>query len=487
MTQVRRTKIVATLGPATEDEEVLRRIIEAGVEVVRVNFSHGDHDTHARQITSVRRMAEETDRDVAVLQDLQGPKIRIGALDASNAVELREGARFVITTRPMTGTEERVSTSYSGLPRDVRPGDPILLDDGLLELRVTEVSREEVICVVVRGGLLGEHKGMNLPGVSLNIPALTEKDRNDLCFGLAQGVDMVALSFVRRPQDAQPARQIMREAGRKVPLLAKIEKPEALKHLDPILRAFDGVMVARGDLGVELSPEKVPAAQKRIINRANVLGKPVITATQMLESMTHSTRPTRAEASDVANAVLDGTDAVMLSGETAIGEYPVEVVQAMDRIIREAETLVVPALPAAERRRTPGHAVCHAAVTLAADIGAEALAAFTRSGRTAQILSKLRPGVPIFALCERVSTARRLALWRGVIPLLVEQSRRGDDVTVRIAQELQARALVPEGGDVVVVGAAPGGRAGRTNFIRLLHLGGGEKKEATGTSIPRGS
>jgi len=468
---VRETKIVATLGPSTRSEAVLRQIIEAGVDVVRVNFSHGDHATHASQIALTRRLAAETGRVVAVLQDLQGPKIRIGRL-ARGAFELREGSRFVITTKDVSGTRERVSTTYARLPGDVRPGDPLLLDDGLIELAVTAVSPTEVECTVVRGGVLRARKGVNLPGVMISAPALTPKDRDDLRFGLSEGVDIVALSFVRRPRDAGVARRVMSAAGRSVPLLAKIEKPEALDRLDGILRAFDGVMVARGDLGVELSAEKVPVAQKRIIDRANRAGKPVITATQMLESMTHSPRPTRAEASDVANAVLDGTDAVMLSGETAIGEYPVETVQAMDLIVREAETMATPSAGGTEGRRTKAHAVCHAAVTLVAEAGAEALAAFTRSGRTARILSKLRPGVPVYALCERESTARQLALWRGVAPLVVERHGRGGDVTARVAEELRARSLVGRGGTVVVVGAAPGTPAGRTNFIRLLRLGG---------------
>ncbi|MDZ4277787.1 MAG: pyruvate kinase, partial [Dehalococcoidia bacterium] len=417
---MRRTKIVATLGPATDDEGVLRRLIEAGTDVVRVNFSHGERDAHAKRITSVRRLAEQMGRVVAVMQDLQGPKLRVGAL-RGGAVELREGARVVITTEQVRGTSRRISTSYRDLPRNVRRGDAVLLDDGLLELRVEGASGNEVECTVVRGGSLRERKGINLPGVQISSPALTAKDDDDLRFGLAQGVDMVALSFVRRPEDAKPARRIMAEAGVNVPLLAKIEKPEALKHLDRILRAFDGVMVARGDLGVELSAEQVPAAQKRIIARANALGKPVITATQMLDSMTHSRTPTRAEASDVANAVLDGSDAVMLSGETAIGEFPVDAVRMMDRIVREAERLPGPPPQIEGRVRSRAHAVCYAAVALAEEVGADALAALTRSGRTARILSKLRPGIPIFSLCEREAVARQLARWRGVAPVMVDQ------------------------------------------------------------------
>jgi len=469
MASMRKTKIVATLGPATDDEAILRQLIEAGADVLRLNFSYGDHATHAKRIALVWRLGEEARCVVAVLQDLQGPRIRVGRL-ATGPVELREGAAFAITTRDVAGTAERVSTTYQDLPRDVQPGDAILLDDGLLELRVTGVSRSEVKCTVVRGGTLRPHKGMNLPGVSIRAPALTDKDRDDLRFGLAEGVDMVALSFVRHPDDAEAARTVMRGVGRRVPLLAKIETPQALDRLEDVVRAFDGVMIARGDLGVELSAEKVPGAQKRIIERANLDGKPVITATEMLESMTHNLRPTRAEASDVANAVLDGTDAVMLSGETAIGEYPVEAVRAMDRIVREAETLAAPAAGKLEGRQTQAHAVCHAAVTLAAETKAEALAAFTRSGRTAQLLSKLRPDVAVYALCEEGTMARQLTLWRGVIPLVVETKGRVGDVAERIGDELQARGLLRGNGDVVIVGAAPGTPAGRTNFIRVLQL-----------------
>ena len=465
---MRRTKIVATVGPATADRRVLRQLVDAGVNVLRINFSHGELATHGDEIALARLVAEESGRVVAVLQDLQGPKIRIGTL-AKPTVELREGRRIRLTNQTISGTANAVTVSYSRLAKDVTPGDSILLDDGALELRVEAIAGDDVECVVVRGGTLRPRKGVNLPGVAIRAPALTEKDRTDLRFGLAQGVDMVALSFVRHPKDADAARRVMSQSGRNVPLLAKIERPEALDHLDGILRAFDGVMVARGDLGVELSPEKVPTAQKEIIARANRLGKPVITATQMLESMTHSPQPTRAEASDVANAVLDGTDAVMLSGETAVGEFPVRTVQAMDRIVREAETIAVADQPIVEGRTTQSHAVCHAAATLAREVGAGAIAAFTRSGRTAQILSKLRPAIPIIALCERPATANQLALWRGIMPLVVK-SARGDDLVESVARELRAQGVMQEGGIVVVVGAAPGGPAGRTNFIRLLHL-----------------
>jgi pyruvate kinase len=467
----RRTKIVITLGPATDHEETLRRLLEAGADVVRLNFSHDDRDSHAARIATVRRLARETGRVVGVMQDLQGPRIRTGPLVDGRAISLHERERVVITTAQVEGTNERISTYFAALPRAVAPGDPILINDGLIELRVDEVAGNDVVCTVVHGGRLGEHKGINLPKARIAIAGLTDKDRDDLRFGLAHGVDMVALSFVSGPEDAREARRIIAESGQNIPLLAKIERPQALDKLDAILRAFDGVMVARGDLAIEVSAEVVPVAQKRIIERANFFGKPVITATQMLDSMTRNPRPTRAEASDVANAVLDGSDAVMLSGETAIGRYPVASVEAMDRIIREAETLSVPATSTkGMRRRTQAHAVCDAAVTLVRDIEADALAAGTRSGRTAQILSKLRPPSPIFALTERETIARRLALWRGVVPLVIKRRNRGEEMFSCIARELGVRKVVADGGIAVVVGTAPHGPPGHTNFIRLLHV-----------------
>lgn len=471
MRTMRRTKIIATLGPATAGPGLVSALAKAGVDVFRVNFSHGDHDEHARSIAAVRAAAAEQGRVVAVLQDLQGPKIRVASL-SGGSVELRDGARITITTRPVVGTAELIPASYAGLPGDVRPGQRILLDDGLLELRAVRLLADAVECEVVRGGLLREHKGMNLPGAAISAPALTEKDVVDLRVGLGLGVDMVALSFVRAAADADRARAVMREVGRNVPLLAKIEKPEAVSELAAILHRFDGVMVARGDLGVEMAPELVPAIQKRIIAAANELGKPVITATQMLESMTRSPRPTRAEASDVANAVVDGTDAVMLSGETAVGRYPVQTVETMDRIVREAEAIAPPRAAERQARASHAHAVCHAAVALADEVGAAALAAFTRSGRTVQNLSQLRPAAPIFAFCYDEAIARRLTLWRGVVPLTMRMGASTDETTQMIAAELRERRFVEMGADVVVVGASRADGDRRTNLIRLLHIRG---------------
>jgi pyruvate kinase len=362
-----------------------------------------------------------------------------------------------------------ISTSYPSLAQEVRTGDPIFLDDGSIELRVSGVEGTTVLCEVVVGGRLNPGKGINLPNTHLSVETLTPKDRDDLRFGLEHGVDYVALSFVRQPEDAAITRKAMDAVGRRVPLLAKVEKREAVERLKGVLRAFDGAMVARGDLGVELRPEHVPAVQKQLIVAARTLGRPVITATQMLESMTTNLRPTRAEASDVANAVLDGTHAVMLSGETAIGLHPVEVVRAMHRIVVEAEHIddVIPP-PMLPPRSTAG-AMCYAAATLARQIDATAIVAFTRSGRTAQALSNLQPDVPVIALCDSVTMARRLCLWRGVMPLVITSAQIGESPAERIQRELSQRDLLPRGSRLVTVGAA-GERAGQTNFIRLIRL-----------------
>ncbi len=469
MTQIRRTKIVATLGPASESPTVIRTLIDAGVDAVRLNFSYGNHETHGRLIDAVRGSAAAAGKDVAILQDLQGPKMRVGDL-RGGSVRLRMGAQVRLTSKPIEGTATRISTTYDHLAEEVTPGDRILLDDGSIELIVDKVSCGEVASEVVRGGTLKSRKGMNLPGVPIRTPAFTAKDRRDLRFGLERGIDSVALSFTRSAKDAEPVKRVMRDVGRSVALLAKIEKPQALRNLDRVLRAFDGVMVARGDLGVEIGPEKVPAAQKRIIHRANTLGKPVITATQMLESMTKNARPTRAEASDVANAVLDGTDAVMLSAETATGRYPEESVRVMDLIVREAESLVTPGALHTTGKKSRGHSICHAAVELAKEIAAAAIVTPTRSGRSARILSSLRPGVPIFALSERDAVARSLSLFRGVIPVSVEELGSAEGVVDLIRGQLGKRQLVAAGEDVVFVGLGRDGPAGQTNFIRLLRV-----------------
>jgi pyruvate kinase len=467
------TKIVCTIGPASRSEAVLERLLLAGMNVARLNFSHGTQAEHAEVITRIRALAAKVKQPVALLQDLQGPKIRTGALRDHQPVLLADGASFTLTTEPLAGDKSRVSTTYQQLPQDVHPGTHLLLADGLLELEVVDTTETEVHCRVLHGGILGEHKGINLPGVTVSAPALTEKDIADLRFGLAQGVDFVAISFVRQAGDIQMARAIIAEAVVSSTLntpsiIAKLEKPEAIAHLDSILEVADGVMVARGDLGVELSPEKVPLLQKRIIARANEFGLPVITATQMLESMVTQPRPTRAEASDVSNAILDGTDAIMLSEETASGQYPVEAVEMMARIARETEP-ACQEMPQSRRHRKPtlAHAVSSAAHILAREAAVQAIVVFTRSGRSGQLISKERPHVPIIAYTPSDAVCRQLALWWGITPRMIPFMENTEALTVEVSRRLTQEGLVQAGGKVVIMGGMPIAAQARTNFIKL--------------------
>ncbi|HEV7236404.1 MAG TPA: pyruvate kinase, partial [Ktedonobacteraceae bacterium] len=423
---MRHTKIVCTIGPASNSEERIEQLMRVGMNVARLNFSHGTQNDHAIVIERVRSISARLGCAIAILQDLQGPKIRTGQLKDGQPVMLVDGTETTITTRPIIGNADMFATTYQPLPQDVKVGDRILLDDGLLELRVLAHNETDVRCQVVHGGLLKEHKGINLPGVAVSAPALTEKDRDDLKFGVLHKVDYVALSFVRKPEDVVEAKQLIKQyqvelnvgklAQISIPLIAKLEKPEAVARLDEILDVVDGVMVARGDLGVEMAPEKVPLIQKRIINRCNDLGLPVITATQMLESMITNPRPTRAEASDVANAILDGTDAVMLSGETAVGAYPIEAVQMMVRIALETESGNRTARQPQCKRLTQAHAVSHAARALAEEASVQTIVVFTRSGASAHLISKDRPRTPILAYTPSERVYRQLALWWGVWP-----------------------------------------------------------------------
>jgi len=466
----RRVKIVVTLGPATSTRERIRGLLEAGVDVVRLNFSHGTREEHAQFHAIVRGEAESLGRHVALLQDLAGPKLRTGALEDEQPVELRDGEKFGLTTRPGPTRPGIASVNYAGLPGDVRPGSTVLLDDGRIELRVLAVEDPDVRCLIVKGGLLGANKGINLPEAAVSAPAFTDKDRQDLEFGLRLGMDYVALSFVRHPDDIRPVKEVLKGYRASVPLLAKIEKPQALKHLDGIIRAFDGVMVARGDLGVEIPPEDVPRWQKLIISKANEVGKPVITATQMLESMMDNPRPTRAEASDVANAVLDGTDAVMLSGETSLGAYPLEAVAVMNRIIRQTEA-TVRAWPTPEIRRiSHSRAVSRAAWTLARDLEVRCVVVFTRSGRTAQLLSSDRPDDPIVALTDEKQVAARLALWWGVEPQVLAFPKDTEQAITEMEKALLERGLISHGDNVIVVGSIPVAARGRTNFVKIHHV-----------------
>src|SRR5689334_4941537 len=410
----RHSKIVCTIGPATRSPRMIDKLFAAGMDVARLNVSHGTHEEHAENFAMIRGASGMHEKPIAILADLQGPKIRTGALAGGGPVMLRAGQQFITTTAKVLGDSTRVSTTFTPLPREVHRGDRILLSDGLIELRVAQIRGPEVICEVVNGGALGEHKGINLPGIKLRVPALTPKDRADLAFALKHGANYIAVSFVRRPEDVLLAKALVRRAGKTTPVIAKLEKPEAIENLDEILRAADGVMVARGDLGVEMSPERVPVVQKTIIARARHFRRPVITATQMLESMTENPRPTRAEASDVANAIFAGSDAGMLSAETATGKYPIGAVSMMARLIEQAEAsdwesprrVPMEKLKVAE---TVAELVCHASRELRMKL----IAVFTHSGFTARLVSCYRPAVPIIAFSPESDTRRRLALIWG--------------------------------------------------------------------------
>ncbi len=476
LSTTRRTRIVATIGPASESPAQLDALIAAGMNVARMNFSHGTHRDHARRIADVRAAAARAHRPIAILQDLQGPKIRTGALVGGTSVLLEAGAPLIITIDAIDGTAARVSTTYTHLPLDVAIGDHILVSDGLIDLQVTAVSPREVSTRVISGGELRQNQGINLPGVAVSIPALTAKDREDLAFGLSQGVDYVALSFVRRAADMRLIRDAIEAHGATVGVIAKIEKPEALDDLDAILQLCDGVMVARGDLGVEMPPEQVPLAQKRIIEAANFMGVPVITATQMLDSMIRNPRPTRAEASDVANAIIDGTDAVMLSGETATGAWPVDSVQMMHRIALETERSGRHHVVSAPSFRSHGPAdsvaaaMCHAACGVAAEVGAVAIIAFTVTGLTARLVARSRPSIPVIAVSPEIATVNRLSLVWGIHAIHGRAVNKLDDLIDMLHIMLVGQDLLPNGVKVVLVGGHPIAMGGTTNFVKVIEL-----------------
>ncbi|MGA9882724.1 MAG: pyruvate kinase [Candidatus Acidiferrales bacterium] len=475
----RRAKIVCTLGPATSSKEMIERLMRAGMDVARLNFSHGSHAEHARHMTLIRRASAKFQKPIGILADLQGPKIRTGSLESGLPIPLRSGQQFIITTRSVAGTPERVTTTFRPLPDSVREGDQILLSDGEIALRVISVRGAEVICRVVNGGVLKEHQGINLPGVKLDVPSLTPKDRHDLEFALELGANFIALSFVRTSADVRAAKAAIARAGKTTPVIAKIEKPEAIEHLDEILRTADGVMVARGDLGVEMSPEKVPVAQKEIISRARNALIPVITATQMLDSMEKNPRPTRAEASDVANAVFDGSDALMLSGETAVGNFPIESVEMMDRIIREAESSVLE-LPRPARfgelriGETVAEAICHAAE----ELRMSAVAVFTESGFSGRLVSKYRPRAPIVGFSPNQETRRRLSLYWGVYPRRIHRIRSIDHLAATAEARLLEEKVVKRGDIVGIVAGTPLGARGTTNMMRLMTMGENAPRKA---------
>jgi pyruvate kinase len=477
----RRAKIICTIGPASNSENMIRELLRLGMDVARLNFSHSTHEEHARVIERLRRAAEKEGRTLAILQDLQGPKIRTGRLKFRTPVALKSGSVVTITPRDVAGTSSLISTSYLRLAQEVSPGARILLSDGLLELRVKAIRGEDVECEVVNGGLLGEHQGINLPGTELQVSALTEKDKKDLRFGLKLEVDLVAVSFVRRAEDVLEAKRfISHEGAAATPVIAKLEKPQAIERLEEILEVADGVMVARGDLGVEVAPEKVPVMQKQIIQRASEWRKPVITATQMLESMIENPRPTRAEASDVANAVFDGSDAVMLSAETASGKYPREAVTMMAKIITEAESDggmdALRLRRAGARRLSIAETICEATAHAAHDLQMRAIAIFTETGTTARLLSKYRPAAPIYAFTAFAPVANRLNLLWGVTPVLERGGRTGDEM-VRTAERELLGCQAVAAGDVMGVVAGTQMASGATNFMRL-HVVGSRDEEA---------
>ncbi len=468
---MRRAKIVCTLGPAVATAERILQLAEAGMDVARLNMSHGDHADHEANLGYVRAAAERTGKAIAVLADLQGPKIRLGRF-ADGPVDLAVGDRFTITTDDVPGDAERASTTYSGLPGDVSPGDEILVDDGRVRLRALEVTGHDVVTICETAGRLSNNTGINLPGVAVSVPAMSEKDVEDLRFALRQGVDFVALSFVRNARDADDVRRVMHELDIHRPVIAKIEKPQAVDNLDEIMDSFDGFMVARGDLGVELPLEDVPIVQKLIVEKARRNAKPVIVATQMLESMISAPRPTRAEASDVANAVLDGADAVMLSGETSVGEYPIQTVRTMARIIESTEDHGLPRMAAYTwQAKTRTGIICRGASQVAEAIDARYVVAFTTIGGSARRMSRYRSHIPVIAFTPDPMTRNQLALTWGVETFLVPEVKHTDEMVLQVDKRLLEVARCSHGDEVVIVAGAPPGIPGSTNALRIHRMG----------------
>jgi pyruvate kinase len=468
---MRRAKIVATFGPAVAEYEKAKAIIEAGVDVARMNLSHGSHEVHEGVYATIRKASADVGKPVAILVDLQGPKIRLGRF-AEDKVMLVDGATFKITTDEIPGDVNICSTTYKGLPGDVRPGDQLLIDDGKIGLRATAVDGTTVTTVVEMGGPVSNNKGINLPGVAVNVPALSEKDEDDLRWALKLGADMIALSFVRNAKDIVRVHEIMAEEGRFVPVIAKIEKPQAVAALEEIIDAFDGVMVARGDLGVELPLEQVPLVQKRAVELARRWAKPVIVATQMLESMITASRPTRAETSDVANAVLDGADALMLSGETSVGEYPIETVQVMAKIIESTEENGLERIPdLGTKPHTHSGAVVRAALEIAELLGSKYVCVFTESGDTLRRVSRLRSRVPVLAFTPNEDVRRKLALVWGATTFIVDKVKHTDDMIRQVDELMLSSGKCRVGDEVVIVAGSPPGIPGSTNSLRVHRVG----------------
>lgn len=469
---MRKTKIVATIGPASESIETLTRLIESGLDVARLNFSHGTYEEHAQRIRRIREVSQTVGKHVGIMLDIKGPKIRTGKIQ-NGEVELQDGDSITLTIDPVeVGTKERVWISYEGLVEDVYPGAPIRIDDGLIGLEVVDVKGHDILCKVTNGGALKDNKGINVPGVTLRIPGVTDKDKNDLVFGVEQGVDMVAASFVRKASDVLEVRRILEENNYYADIIAKIETQEGMDRLEEIIEVTNGMMVARGDLGVEIPTEEVPLAQKRIISLCNQYGKPVITATQMLDSMQRNPRPTRAEASDVANAIFDGTDAIMLSGETAAGKYPLESVQTMAQIAERAESALrsneVRYRHHTELAKTVSDAMGHAAKTMSQDLDASAIITATSSGHSARAVAKYRPMVSVIGVTPKPETARRLTVSWGVYPVVIEEVVTNTDDLLETAVEGAVSAGYVGNGDLVlIIGGSPVGHTGTTNFLKV--------------------
>jgi pyruvate kinase len=461
---------VCTLGPATSTPEMIRAMVDAGMDVARLNMSHGSHADHRKSYDDVRLASQESGRGVAVFADLQGPKIRLERF--TEPVKLKKGQAWTITTRDVVGDGSVSGTTYKGLPGDVKVGDPLLIDDGKVRLKVTAVEDTEVHTEVVVGGKVSNNKGINLPGVAVSVPALSEKDIEDLRFALELGVDFIALSFVRSAADAADVRAVMDDVGVRVPVIAKIEKPQAVENIDEIVAAFDGVMVARGDLGVECPLEDVPFIQKRVIDKCRRQAKPVIVATQMLESMISSPAPTRAEASDVANAIIDGADAVMLSGETSVGEYPLTAIETMVRILTSAEDHNLEHMARIEwNPRTTGGIIAKAAAEVAERAGASYLVAFTTSGDSARRLSRLRTRIPILAFTPSTQTRAQLSLQWGVETFQTSMVEHTDEMVRQVDEQLLQAGRVQEGERVVIIAGSPPGIPGSTNALRIHRMG----------------
>jgi pyruvate kinase len=465
----RKTKIVCTIGPVSESSQILEALIQAGMNVARLNFSHGTHEEHLRKIKTIRQIADRWRQPVAILQDLGGPKIRVGLMKEGGA-ELKQGNEFYLTNQELIGDENRASVSYSPLPREVKPGDRILLADGTIELNVLESNEKDIRCKIIVGGMLTSHKGMNFPTGTIQALTFTAKDQEDLIFGIEHGVDLVSLSYVRGAMDIEEVKRFLLRASADIPVIAKIERKEALENIDEIIEASDGIMVARGDLGVETPIEKVPNVQKKLIQKANALGKPVITATQMLRSMVDHTQPTRAEVTDVVNAIYDGTDAVMLSEETASGQFPVEAIQMMAKIAQSAEEEFPHPLflrRETEKEMNLQQAITYTASLLAEEVGAKVIVTPTESGSTARWVSRLRPRQPILGLSRHLTTVKRLNLCWGVYPVLVSDWKDTDEMLDRSKKLSKELEMASQGEKIIVIAGVPISIPGTTNLIKV--------------------